>query len=104
MAKKEESKIVECISDSERRRERRISCNYPAHVTFVQLGNSCAGTILDASTNGLRVRTPHKVGKGWVVEIAFGSAVAYGEVRYCVESDAPGAYEFGVLVLNVRTV
>ena|SRR5687767_9174695 len=103
MSTKEEAKIIECISEDDRRRERRIECHTPAQVTLVQLGYTCPGIILDASSNGLRVRTGRHVGKGWEVQITIGTAVAFGEVRYCVESKEPGKYEFGVLVLNVRT-
>src|SRR5688572_19094876 len=99
---KTEAAIIEYLRDDDRRRERRLQCQTPAEVILVQLGYSYPGTILDASSRGLRVRAARHVGAGWEVQIRIGQAIARGEVRYCTESSVPRMYEFGVLVYDVK--
>jgi hypothetical protein len=85
----------------EKRREHRIPTNDPGQMqTFSPFSPAkITVQITDISRNGLRVHTPHFMGRGTVVQVRFRQAIILGEVRYCVADGAE--FDAGIQIQDV---
>ena len=51
---------------------------------MVSLGPSIHGRVVDVSGKGLKVRAPHSILHGSVVQVRFRDRIVLGRVKYCL--------------------
>jgi hypothetical protein len=82
----------------ERRSEARVVEDSPARIKvldpMVSLGPSFQGRVVNTSTKGLKVRVPHSILQGSIVQVRFKDRIVLGKVKYCLP--AKGEFHIGV--------
>ena len=86
---------------TEKRREHRIPSDESSQMqTFSPFSPAKIRVqIIDVSQHGLKVHTPHFVGRGTIVQVRVKEALVLGEVRYCVAAGAE--FEAGIQIQDV---
>jgi len=71
----------------ERRQEHRIPTDDPASIRMISPFSIAIieVRILDASKNGLKVRTPERLSRGTIIQVHMKCDIILGEVRHCTK-------------------
>lgn len=87
-----------------RRSEPRFPANAPVEVsiTYPVAQGHLAGTVIDISKSGLRLRMDTSLPKSSRVQVKLGEVMVFGEVRHCREVE-DGVFEAGIRIEDMLT-
>jgi hypothetical protein len=92
------------VAEAERRKEKRyetVNCAAVISVDYPEV--NCAGSIVDISRSGLRVRSDRRLGVQSIVIVRFGGTTVAGRILYCMRNQ-DGTFDSGVRIYEADRI